>query len=427
MAFLTLEDPNAKVKGSRDPLGILPIWSAFGRHVVTNLTTQTTSTRGFTILLLGRYLGAQLIDQRRIPQEEALDVVLRMEQIGAHIRYAAHDVDGDTRGIERVKRFQEEGRGKVWIHTDPRGLILADQKVTGLWGLYSVSARSSGLLPEGPVGVTEAARQFIEEHYAPQLNGALRPLMTLLERGGRLALRSNDPVYDALAGILMETFTQSEVAFYARHLLDAEETRNVPAGRQTRFRRLLEHHTDVDAWLSRDEMLRLIRAAGREDEALALLLERILHLESFLGPISAMFDYVLTQAGNTPDEVAEKLHQQWGPHLPHLDADAFQELISEIGQHSPAETARAIHKAHEALRTGDYATAVRALLDWNNRVMGSRKAGPWVRLADDGRIDVRYRGVERLLPKKDELPDLWFNSYFIDSLKRLCSQLRNVA
>ena len=30
--FLTLEDPNAKIKGSRDPLGVQPIWAAFGRH-----------------------------------------------------------------------------------------------------------------------------------------------------------------------------------------------------------------------------------------------------------------------------------------------------------------------------------------------------------------------------------------------------------
>ena len=45
--FLTLEDPNAKIKGSWDPLGAQPIWAAFGRHVVTNLTMQTNSARGF--------------------------------------------------------------------------------------------------------------------------------------------------------------------------------------------------------------------------------------------------------------------------------------------------------------------------------------------------------------------------------------------
>ena len=28
--FLTLEDPNAKIKGSRDPLGAQPLWASFG-------------------------------------------------------------------------------------------------------------------------------------------------------------------------------------------------------------------------------------------------------------------------------------------------------------------------------------------------------------------------------------------------------------
>ena len=61
--FLTLEDPNAKIKGSRDPLAAQPIWAAFGRHVVTNLTTQSTSVRGFTTLLLGRYFAAELLEK----------------------------------------------------------------------------------------------------------------------------------------------------------------------------------------------------------------------------------------------------------------------------------------------------------------------------------------------------------------------------
>jgi hypothetical protein len=38
-------------------------------------------------------------------------------------------------------------------------MILSDQKVNGLGGLYSVSARVSGAIPEGPVGVTPEARR----------------------------------------------------------------------------------------------------------------------------------------------------------------------------------------------------------------------------------------------------------------------------
>ena len=65
MPFLTLEDPNAKIKGSRDPLGQMTLWAAFGRHVVTNLTTQSTTVRGYTTLLLGRYSGYRLVELPR--------------------------------------------------------------------------------------------------------------------------------------------------------------------------------------------------------------------------------------------------------------------------------------------------------------------------------------------------------------------------
>ena len=161
--FLTLEDPNAKIKGSRDPLGVQPLWVAFGRHVVTNLTTQSTSVRGFTILLLGRYFAADLADRGMATKEDALDIFLRMEQVGAYVRHAAHGDEEGIRGIERVKRFLDEYRGRVPIQADQRGMILADQKVYGLWGLYSVPARTSSLIPDGPLGVKETARRLIEE------------------------------------------------------------------------------------------------------------------------------------------------------------------------------------------------------------------------------------------------------------------------
>jgi hypothetical protein len=61
--FLTLEDPRAKIQGSRDPLGVQPIWTRFGRGVVTNLTTVRRSVRGFAVLLLGRYLGERLVQE----------------------------------------------------------------------------------------------------------------------------------------------------------------------------------------------------------------------------------------------------------------------------------------------------------------------------------------------------------------------------
>ena len=261
MPFLTLEDPNAKIKGSRDALGTTPIWAAFARHIISNLTTQTISVRGFTILLLGRYLGTQLIESRRLPRESLLEIVLRMEQIGGHVRYAAHGSESDTRGIERIKAFQEEGRGKVTISTDQRGLILSDQKVTGLWGLYTVAAERSGMVPEDRRGVTEVAARFIEKHYLPTLEPALPSLMRLLERGGTLETRRKDPVFEALARVLPEAFTPAEIEFYRHHLCFAGNGTNNANGRQKLFCRLLAEHTKLDGPFDRGEMKRLSEEA----------------------------------------------------------------------------------------------------------------------------------------------------------------------
>ncbi len=61
MVFFTLEDSRAKVQGSRDPLGVQPIWSRFGRDAVCNLKTVSRAVRGFSVLLVGRYLADTLV------------------------------------------------------------------------------------------------------------------------------------------------------------------------------------------------------------------------------------------------------------------------------------------------------------------------------------------------------------------------------
>ena len=99
--FLTLEDPNARIQGSRDPLGVQPVWASFGRHVVTNLTTVTTSIRGFTVLLIGRLCAEKMIAKGTSGEQDAHSIFLRAEQIGSYARHLAHGVDGDIRGIER--------------------------------------------------------------------------------------------------------------------------------------------------------------------------------------------------------------------------------------------------------------------------------------------------------------------------------------
>ena len=55
--------------------------------------------------------------------------------------------------------------------------------------------------------------------------------------------------------------------------------------------------------------------------------------------------------------------------------------------------------------------------------MNSRGGASWVEVGEGGKLDVRYRGAEQELPSGDDLPELWRNGYFIDSLKAIARQL----
>ena len=165
--FLTEIDPQAAIKGSRDPLGVQPIWTRLGRRVVGNLTTVSVSVRDFTTTILGYYFA------ERVANEEARDgdlaVFLRWEQLAAYARGGINN-DWEFRGTERAKANFNEGE-KLRLGTDSAALILSDQKTYGLWGLYSVASRSSSLLAGDPTRVTPVVRKFIEDQY---LSNAVR-------------------------------------------------------------------------------------------------------------------------------------------------------------------------------------------------------------------------------------------------------------
>lgn len=421
--YLTLEDPRARIQGSRDPLGVLPVWSDSGRKVVTNLTTQTTSVRGFSILLLGRYYGERLVADRIIDETSALDVFLRMEQIGAYVRYVAHGVEEDIRGIERVKRFKEEYKGRPPIEPDATGMILSDQRMYGLWGLYSVSARLSGLLQDGPVGLTPLARDFVEATYTPRVRPVENLLTRLLVQGGRLKTSRQDRLFSALSEVLDEKMAPSEAAFYGVVLRDAQHVKEVPAKRQRLFARLLREHSDLSGPVGRTELLDLAEQAHLEDGALSDRLKKIANLEAFLAPSEALFELLEVRHRQRPQALSRHLHDTWGGSVPNLDRGAFEEILPEIRAKVGPEIATQIDRCHRALAVGEYTEAILAELEWNKEVMGRRHAAPWVTLSPEGRLDVRYRATERELPDREEIHTLWRNDYFIGSLKRITATL----
>jgi hypothetical protein len=55
MFFLTEQDPNFRIKGSRDPLGFQTIWQSLGRTVIKYLSTVSSNLKDFQVLSYAWY------------------------------------------------------------------------------------------------------------------------------------------------------------------------------------------------------------------------------------------------------------------------------------------------------------------------------------------------------------------------------------
>ena len=170
MFFLTAVDTERlDIRGSRDPLGLVPIWGDFGRKVVENLTTASNSARGFTSLLLGLYFADKVSEARDDRDAVRLAAFLKFEQLVGFARYVVNQ-DTGMRGITQIKRRHADGEGgRIRIGAARELQILSNQKTYGLWGLYITPGIDSGLVVPKDLNLTPAANALVRELYLPLL------------------------------------------------------------------------------------------------------------------------------------------------------------------------------------------------------------------------------------------------------------------
>ncbi|MBI4635849.1 MAG: hypothetical protein HY727_05815 [Candidatus Rokubacteria bacterium] len=428
MPFLTDLDSRAAIKGSRDPLGLQAVWTHFGRKVVGNLTTVSNSVRGFTTLLLGYYFAEQGRDLDGTGGESILNAFLKFEQLAAYTRlYVNHD--RDFRGIDRVaKRLGDAPR--VAISAEPRHQILSNQKIYGLWGLFSVPARTSGLLEREDTVLTPGARAFVREEYVTRLDRAGfkdgKAIVDVL-RGQREDLHlegRHKPLARAVAGLFTTRLNAHERERY-RHYLVYGGDRDSTRGRQRQLGELLLAipSEGLDLAVIRG-LARQARRRGHDWTGLAECLDDIVRIESLIAPAANVFELVLARQGLEVAEVAADLRKQWGTRLGHLRVDELEVLGAEIAA-ALGDTADRWLAIARGLAGGDYESVLRLLVEQNEAVMKARQGAAWVRLTR-GRFEVRYREESAALVDGRNLRGLLRHSYFIDSLWQVAVEVTEV-
>lgn len=432
--FFTDIDQRAAVKGSRDPLGIQPIWTWMGRHLVGNLTTVSTSVSDFTSLLVGYHFAERLAEEGR--GEGDLATFLKWEQLAAYARVAVRGQGEGLRGIDRVKKNLASG-DRVWLGADAASQILGNQKIYGLWGLYTVPGRSSALLTaNNPTRLTPRARELVETTYLPAFTrGGARngdriadALAAKKSNLGTEKTRDED-LLRAAAAVFPPTRFAREKQVFREHLLlggPIDETRGAQAVLASAMTSTFE---DADWELSPARVRALAKAArglGDLGELVAARLEKIRTCEMLVAPAGAFFDFLLSRDGQSIEHAAADVRARWGNGPATIDVETTALLEAEIAQAlgAPEPAARWMGLSR-ALASGRYEDAIRLAMDHNRYVMTARGgSAAWIDMKE-GRLAVRFRGDETApLPDRKSLSSFWRYSYFLDSLRAVALALR---
>lgn len=435
MFFLTAVDTERlNIRGSRDPLGFVPVWGDFGRKVVENLTTASDSARGFTTLLLGLHFAERVAAGESDREAVRLAAFLKFEQLAGFARFVRNG-DGAMAGITQIRKRLAEGEGRrIRIGSSPELQILGNQKTYGIWGLFMMPGIGSGLVVPKDLVLTPVARQLVAELYLPVFRSGGRDEGAVIE--SLLARTSCDVepdgkhrgVFDALGKILRPTFGAKERAFYHYHLVLGGDKSHV-RGWQPRMAQLIESVLEPSARFSHGSIVRLIRATrSPDDAALNAHLRDIRDLEALLVAAANLFAFLQHRDRASVTDVAREVRVEWGRGLAHLDATAIQSMCPDLGRilGDNAGGDRLVLLA-EALSKGRYDDAIELLLDHNRFIMQSRNASqPWI-LKSGGKLEVRYRDeVPKRLMSPDELARAWQSTFYIDPLKLVSDQLRRV-
>ncbi len=421
MAFISLLDDRAKPKGSRDPLGFEMVWTHFGRKVVGNLTTITSSLGNFATALLGFTWAHEHSGKARESERQlrVRDYFLAYEQLAAYLRCHAGDdgIMGITRAKRRLLEVSEDETQEIALGAGMELQILSDQASYGLWGLYSTALRDTGLVKGDDREPTEKGRTIakqIREHFGHPnwMNKVLldRRSVTIGELGEYAST-----FVTAIRHKSVQTLLQAELLTGgARHALQGklwEATQDI--GIST------IQSGDLSGYILK--VLDRLRTARQGHADLCKCLEDILRIERLLVAANNIFHYCRRKDGETLANIVANVNKR-GYSYDHLPVE--EDMPRLVGQ---LRRGGALLKLCSALRKLDHGRALHLVLKLNRDVMRQRGGAPWVEIEDRGTLRVRVKSERAELCKQHHLETYWDYDYFLGSFLQIAKETTAVS
>jgi len=405
MAFLSLLDERAKPKGSRDPLGFELVWSYFGRKVIGNLTTITSSMDNFAVALLGFYWANQLASMEvedGVRHKQIREAFLRYEQLTGYVRYYGGATD--IMGITRVKKRIHDDSFKITLGLSSEQQILSDQASYGLWGLYSSAARDTGLV-EGNNRIVTSLGQTITQVILQKLGGAGDELFSLLT--SRKPLDRGQ--LEGMAKAFMKAIHHKNVQ---KPLLEALMSGNDPEGVQNELWLITRKNFSQKEKRPEniEDFINLV-LAEKPSERLAQYMHDIIDTERLLVAANNLFHYCRRKDGEALAEILKTLdgryHYTHFPEtLPDDDFPRREQMLSILA----------------AFRGNEMSRVINEILQLNKEVMQQRSGAPWVEVEPGDTLRVKVKSEKAELGSQLDIEQRWDYDYFLGSFLNIASQ-----
>lgn len=403
MAFLSLLDERAKPKGSRDPLGFELIWTHYGRQVIGNLTTVTSSLNNFAVALVGfnwaNEFCEHLPDGER--QSKIRETFLRYEQLTGYLRFLADD--SALMGITRItKRIQDQSfKISLGLHADE--MILSDQASYGMWGLYSSAMRDTGLILGEKRKLTPLGKdiaQLIEAEIDKE------NLQALIMKSGELDRKQLQIHAEPFCQAIQSKPIQSQLV---KALMSGSESNLVQQELWCLTRKMrVENRLDpaVPAYIDS------IKASTQNKELKDRLIE-IENIERLLVAANNLFHYCRRKDGETLEAILAALASE-NYNYDHLSPVHSFENITH--------THCLLNDIRDSLIGGNNIQAIKQILELNQVVMERRGGAPWVELEKGDKLRVRVPSETSELCSQQELLTRWDYEYFFKSYLSIANQ-----
>lgn len=404
LAFLSLRDDRAKPKGSRDPLGFELVWTHFGRRLIGNLTTITSSLTNFAVALLGFHWTNELYPAEADQRQTKLvrEHFLRYEQLVGYLRYLAGDKD--ILGVTRVSRRLEDHQFEIRLGLGPNEQILSDQASYGLWGLYSTALAQTGLVKgesRMPSGLGLELAQVMEGKLDKE---------QLLQ-----AMRSEQPLnVDELSRwsqtfqpAINDTNTQDQLLHALMNGADHDGIQ------RELWRCTQEVFADEDLTPSVPVFIERIKAIT-ENETLISRLADIQSIERLLVAANNIFHYCRRKDGESCEKITDALREY---DYRHIRTDLSLDSLPR-GQH--------LERIRSNLVNHDTFAALRSIFELNRTVMEQRDGAPWVEQEPGGTLRVRVKSEVDQLRHQQQIESEWDYDYFFSSYLQIASKALRV-